>query len=281
MIHRDIKPSNLLLDTEGVVWLTDFGLAKRADEATLTVTGTLMGTPRYMSPEQAESLQRPVDHRTDLYSLGATLYELATGQPVFESATPHGVIAQILTEEPARPRQVRPDLPRDLETIILTCLAKDPSQRYQTAQALAEDLRAVLDGRPIRARRARSRARGALRPQAEEGDRSGAIGIAATVLLMLGAVLGWRYYSDWRLGRVELTTDGPPLTAQVLAESGDEPIGEPFDFGTRTGPLLAGRRLSAPRSPGPAGSAGPIDSGVNRGETHSYRLSLDEGLLAG
>ena len=81
VIHRDIKPSNLLLDTDGVVWLTDFGLAKRADEATLTVHGTLMGTPRYMSPEQAESLQQPVDRRTDLYSLGASLYELATGRP--------------------------------------------------------------------------------------------------------------------------------------------------------------------------------------------------------
>ncbi len=156
VIHRDVKPSNLLLDPEGVVWLTDFGLAKRADEATLTVSGALMGTPRYMSPEQAESLERPVDHRTDLYSLGATLYELATGRPVFESATPHGVIARILNEQPARPREVRPGLPRDLETIILTCLAKDPSQRYQTAHALADDLRAVLDGRPIRARRSAS-----------------------------------------------------------------------------------------------------------------------------
>ena len=114
----------------------------------------LMGTPRYMSPEQAESVQRPIDHRTDLYSLGASLYELATGRPVFESTAPKGVIVQILTEEPARPRQIRPDLPRDLETIILTCLAKDPGQRYATAQALAEDLRAVLDGRPIQARRA-------------------------------------------------------------------------------------------------------------------------------
>ncbi len=91
-----------------MVWLTDFGLAKRMDEATLTVHGTLMGTPRYMSPEQAASLQQPVDRRTDLYSLGATLFELATGRPVFESAQPHLVIAQILTEEPARPRQIRP-----------------------------------------------------------------------------------------------------------------------------------------------------------------------------
>jgi serine/threonine protein kinase len=152
VIHRDIKPSNLLLGREGIVWPTDFGLAKRADEVTMSASGTLMGTPRYMSPEQAESLKRAIDHRTDLYSLGASLYELATSRPAFESATPHGVIIQILTEEPARPRQIRPELPRDFETIVLTCLAKDPAQRFQTAQALVDDLRAFLEGWPIKAR---------------------------------------------------------------------------------------------------------------------------------
>ena len=220
VIHRDIKPSNLLIDAEGVVWLTDFGLAKRVDEATLTVSGTLMGTPRYMSPEQAESLQHPVDHRTDVYSLGATLYELATGRPVFESPTPHGVIAHILTEEPARPRQIRPELPRDLETVILTCLAKEPARRYQTALRSPSDLRAVLDA----ARSGPGGLRGrneSLRyvQSAEEVDPVAAIGIAATVVLMLVAVCGWRYYSDWRLGRVVLTTDGPPLVAQLFPES--------------------------------------------------------------
>ncbi len=172
VIHRDIKPSNLLIDADGIVWLTDFGLAKRADEVTLTASGALMGTPRYMSPEQAESLHRSIDHRTDVYSLGATLYELATGRPAFDSATPHGVVIQILTEEPARPRQIRPDLPRDLETIIQTCLAKDPTQRYQTAQALrrrpARPARGPADSgspRPVR------RALRALRPQAAEDAR--------------------------------------------------------------------------------------------------------------
>ena len=120
------------------MWLTDFGLAKRMDEATLTVHGTLMGTPRYMSPEQAASLQQPVDRRTDIYSLGATLYELATGRPLFESAQPHFVIAQILTEEPARPRQLRPGLPRDLETVILTCLAKEPLQALPECSGAGE-----------------------------------------------------------------------------------------------------------------------------------------------
>jgi serine/threonine protein kinase len=88
VIHRDIKPSNLILDPEGRIWLTDFGLAKRAEDVTLSLTGALLGTPRYMSPEQASSLTQPVDHRTDIYSLGATLYELATGQPIFQANSP-------------------------------------------------------------------------------------------------------------------------------------------------------------------------------------------------
>ena len=170
VIHRDIKPSNLLLDPEGVVWLTDFGLAKREDEATLTVRGALMGTPRYMSPEQAESLERPVDQRSDLYSLGASLYELATGRPVFDSPTPQGVIRQIISDEPARPRQLRPGLPRNLETVILKCLAKDPKERYQTARELAGDLRRSGGPADPGPARARAGAGGALRPQAAQGD---------------------------------------------------------------------------------------------------------------
>jgi hypothetical protein len=281
VIHRDIKPSNLLVDVEGAVWLTDFGLAKRADEATLTLSGTLMGTPRYMSPEQAETLQRSIDHRTDIYSLGASLYELATGRPVFDSATPHGVVMQILTEEPARPRQVRPELPRDLETIILTCLAKDPAQRYQTAQALADDLRAVLAGMPIQARRV---------PLVERLARSvrkwrktiaiTAIAAAATVLLIIGGVVGWRYYREWRMGQVVVTTDGPPLRAEVLPESGDEPIGEPFDVVTRAAlSLPAGDYRLRVQGNGLLGQNYRL--GVNRGETRTYRISLDEDRLLG
>ena len=266
VIHRDIKPSNLLLDPEGVVWLTDFGLAKRADEATLTVSGALMGTPRYMSPEQAESLQRPVDHRTDLYSLGATLYELATGRPVFESATPHGVIARILNEQPARPRQVRPGLPRDLETIILTCLAKDPSQRYQTAHALADDLRAVLDARPIRARRTPLHERMTRYVRKRRKAISlGSMVVAATTLLIVGSFLAWRSYNESRLGRVLLSTDGPPLTAQVLSETGDEAVGEPFAIGTHTVASLPADQYRL-RVDGPGILGQTYRFGVNRGE---------------
>ena len=98
VVHRDIKPSNLILGTDGRIWLTDFGLAKRLDDVTLSLSGALLGTPRYMSPEQASAMHQPVDHRTDIYSLGATLYELVTGRPMFESQSPHVVIAQILSE---------------------------------------------------------------------------------------------------------------------------------------------------------------------------------------
>ncbi len=281
VIHRDIKPSNLLLDGEGVVWLTDFGLAKRADEATLTLSGALMGTPRYMSPEQAEALRHPIDHRTDVYSLGATLYELATGRPVFESSSPHGVIARILTEEPARPRQIRRDLPRDWETILLTCLAKDPEQRYPTARALADDLRAALDGRPIRARRGRwlTRATRYVRKR-KKALTAGTLIVVATVLLMIGAFAGWRFYADWRMGRIILTTGGPPLTAEILPASGDEPIGEPFDVGTRTvRSLPAGDYRLRVKGTGLLGQTYRL--AINQGETQAYTLSLVENLLLG
>ena len=144
------------------------------------------------------------------------------------------MIAQILTEEPARPRQVRPALPRDLETIILTCLAKEPAKRYQTAQALVSDLRAVLESRPIEARRVPTveRLLRYVRRRRKTLTNTG-LAAAATVLLMIGVFAGWHYYTEWRLGRVVLTTDGPALTAKVLPESGDEPIGEPFAVGER------------------------------------------------
>ena len=283
VIHRDIKPSNLLLDGDGIVWLTDFGLAKRMDEATLTVHGTLMGTPRYMSPEQAAALQQPVDRRTDVYSLGATLYELATGRALFESAQPHVVIAQILTEEPARPRQVRPALPRDLETVILKCLAKEPFKRYQSAQALASDLRAVLETRPIQARRAPAVERIVRYVRQRKKTLTGAsIAAAATILLMVGALLGWRYYADWRLGRVALSTDGPPLAAEILpASSGDRPIGEPFDIGARTVVALpAGDYRLRVKAKGFLSQTYRV--AINRGETMTHHLTLDENrLLAG
>ncbi len=219
VIHRDIKPSNLLLDTDGRVWLTDFGLARRMDEVTLTMTGMLMGTPRYMSPEQATATKQPVDHRTDIYSLGATLYELLTGRPVFASDTPHGVITQILTTEPVRPRVVRQSIPRDLETIILTCLAKDPTQRYATAQALADDLRAIREGRPIRARRENIFQQATRWVQKQK--KSVITGATAAAAALIAAAVGYSIMSSYaaaRLAHVNIATLGPHLKIELLDE---------------------------------------------------------------
>ena len=149
IVHRDIKPSNLLLDTAGVVWITDFGLAK-ADDDGLTATGDILGTLRYMAPER---FRGEGDARADIYALGLTLYELLTLRPAFDSPDRLKLIEQIKTEEPARPRSLDGRIPRDLETIVLKAIDKDPDRRYPTADALAEDLRRFLDDEPIQARR--------------------------------------------------------------------------------------------------------------------------------
>ena len=155
IVHRDIKPANLLLDTRGNLWITDFGLARFQAEAglTLTLTGDLLGTLRYMSPEQALGRRELVDHRTDIYSLGVTLYELLTLQPAFGGRDRQELLRQIAHEEPAPPRRLNPAIPRDLETIVLKAMAKEPESRYATAQELADDLRRFLEHKPIQARR--------------------------------------------------------------------------------------------------------------------------------
>lgn len=149
IIHRDIKPSNLLLDAAGIVWITDFGLAKTGDDA-LTHTGDILGTIRYMSPER---FRGHCDVRADVYSLGLTLYELLTLKPAFSSAEQLNLIELISKSEPTPPRTLDPDIPSDLETIVLKAIDKDPKLRYQSADELEDDLQRFLDDEPIRARR--------------------------------------------------------------------------------------------------------------------------------
>jgi eukaryotic-like serine/threonine-protein kinase len=149
-LHRDIKPSNLLLDLQGTVWITDFGLAKAAEETDLTRTGDIVGTIRYMAPERFRGVS---DLRSDVYSLGMTLYELLTLGPAFVGADREHLIHQITHNDPRRPRRLNPEVPRDLETIVLKAIDRDPSHRYQTAGRLADDLQRFLDDRPIQARR--------------------------------------------------------------------------------------------------------------------------------
>ncbi|HVA44877.1 MAG TPA: protein kinase [Pirellulales bacterium] len=153
IVHRDIKPANLMIDPSGTLWVADFGLALFQAEASLTRTGDLVGTFRYMSPEQASGQRTAIDHRTDLYSLGATFYELLTLEPVFSGETRHELLYQILHGEPKAPRQINRAIPVELETIVLKALRKTPGERYASAAEFAEDLRRFLDHRPILARR--------------------------------------------------------------------------------------------------------------------------------
>jgi serine/threonine protein kinase/WD40 repeat protein/Tfp pilus assembly protein PilF len=153
VLHRDIKPGNLLLDGSGRVWVTDFGLAQFQNQPTLTLTGDLVGTLRYMSPEQALAKRVVVDHRTDVYSLGATLYELLTLRPPFTGTDRQELLRQIAFEEPPAPRRLDRSNPAELETIILKAMAKNPDERYGSAREVADDLRRFLEDKPILARR--------------------------------------------------------------------------------------------------------------------------------
>jgi tetratricopeptide (TPR) repeat protein len=153
VVHRDVKPANLMVDATGRLWVTDFGLARTAADSGLTLTGDLVGTLRYMSPEQALAQRVVIDHRTDVYSLGATLYELLTLRPAFDGETRQELLRQIAFEEPRRPRKLNKAIPGDLETIVLKAMEKNPQDRYATAQELADDLGRFLKDEPIRARR--------------------------------------------------------------------------------------------------------------------------------
>jgi serine/threonine protein kinase len=153
VIHRDVKPANLLLGRDGHVWVTDFGLAQFAAGRDATQTGAAVGTLRYMSPEQAAGDRRRLDHRTDVYSLAATLYELLTGRAAFPTEEPVALLWQIAHEAPPAPRSVDPAIPADLETVLLKAMAKDARDRYATAAEFADDLARFLSGEPVLARR--------------------------------------------------------------------------------------------------------------------------------
>lgn len=153
VLHRDIKPANLLIDALGDLWVADFGLARIADDAGLSQTGDLIGTLRYMSPEQASGERVALDGRTDLYALGVTLYELLALRPAFPGDDRPTLLRRLAFEEPTALRRLNPAVPRDFETIVAKAMAREPADRYATARDLADDLRRFLEFKPIQARR--------------------------------------------------------------------------------------------------------------------------------
>src|SRR5262245_43795642 len=153
ILHRDLKPGNILLDAQGEPHVSDFGLAKCLDSAEgLTLSGAMLGSPSYMSPEQAAGKTERLTTASDTYSLGALLYQLLTGSPPFEAATPLATMKRVMEEEPRKPSALNPAVDRDLETVCLKCLEKDPQRRYASAESLADDVERWLRHEPIRAR---------------------------------------------------------------------------------------------------------------------------------
>ena len=209
VVHRDIKPSNLMLDLvakhggplNGRLRILDFGLARREGQDSLTASGDLMGTVLYMSPEQAMAKRISLDHRTDIYSLGATLYEMLTWQVPFQGKNYQDTLSQILLRDPKPLRQLNPRIPKDLETIVLKCLRKDAKARYSTAEALAQDLRRFVRGDPIEARPQSRWETLARQIQRNRGRLTAAACALLTALLVGGGA--YLYVESERLAKVE------------------------------------------------------------------------------
>src|SRR5437773_4242719 len=187
ILHRDIKPGNILLDAKGEPHLTDFGLARLVEtESTVTRTLEMLGTPSYMAPEQAVGNNAAISSVTDVYGLGAVLYQLLTGQPPFAGGTTYETIKLLLDTEPRQPRLLNPKIDHDLSTICLKCLEKDPKRRYSSALTLAEDLERWLRHEPIQARHTGIFARGRKWLQ-----RNPTSALLAASLIALAAAAGW------------------------------------------------------------------------------------------
>jgi tetratricopeptide (TPR) repeat protein len=190
VVHRDVKPANVFLRADGSAVLGDFGLARDPDTHALTLTGDFAGTPNYVSPEQAQAGRARIDHRSDVFSLGATLYECLTLAPAFAGDSVADVLAHIIEREPVDPLRLAPELPPDLAAVVLKALEKEPSRRYQSAGELAADLRAFLEYRPVAARRA-SAGRRVWRWARREPWRAALVAVAAVAVPALTALGGY------------------------------------------------------------------------------------------
>jgi serine/threonine protein kinase len=222
IIHRDVKPGNLMVDERSHLWITDFGLAYCQADAGLTRTGSILGTPRYMSPEQTSGRRELLDHRTDVYSLGATLYELLTLEPAFAAKDQREVLRQVQQDEPLRPRRRNKAIPAELETIVLKTMEKNPNDRFKTALELAEDLRRFLADKPIRAKPPTLLQRLRKLGRRHQTTVRVAGGLLLFSLIALAFVLAW---SNRQLARKEkkaqdALADNYEMTARLASQRG-------------------------------------------------------------
>jgi eukaryotic-like serine/threonine-protein kinase len=258
-LHCDIKPANLLVDVDGVVWITDFGVAKAMQFETVTRTGDVTGTLQYTAPER---FRGQTDARSDIYSLGLSLYELLTLRPAHAGDDRQKLLRSVMDGVPVPPRRVRQDIPRDLETVVLKATARDPACRYQSAADLADDLQRYLDGRPIRARRAgwiERSWRWCDRNRAVAGLTSAVAALLALVAILLTAINASHRASPPTVDRGYADSDRTPAPSrQPLAPpalAGTGCVCEPADTGG------TGAQASGPQSL-PTGMTCPMGSGM-------------------
>jgi eukaryotic-like serine/threonine-protein kinase len=234
VIHRDLKPANILLDKKGNPRVTDFGLAKKLQsDSGLTGSGQIMGTPSYMPPEQAGGHRGAVGPAADVYALGATLYALVTGRPPFQAATAMDTVIQVINDDPVSPRTLNPTVDRDLETICMKCLEKEPGRRYGSAAALAADLERYLEGKPIAARPVAAPER-AWRWALRKPSLAGSLGVMALLLIAIATI------STILAGRLKIERDAVLTNlrrAQVAEADSQDKLFESLKAQARAGRL--------------------------------------------
>ncbi|MDJ0974554.1 MAG: serine/threonine-protein kinase [Planctomycetota bacterium] len=268
IVHRDVKPSNIIVEKGGRMVLADFGLARMDIASTLTRTGSSLGTPLYMSPEQMMSKREEVDGRSDVYGLGAAMYEALTGRPPFEADDYRTLVPRIISERPLAPSKIDPQIPRSCSRIVLTCLEKDPRDRYANASRLHDDLMAFVDDRPVRGRPVTG-VRRALRTLRRNPLPTGIAALALVVIALLWTLLKPApppAYLDVRLVR--------PQTALIFVNGID--MNEGLEQGLRG---LEGYELT----PGEHTIRCEADGYIafedtfraQAGQTVSYRVSMD------